>query len=659
VTWDASGIARVAYLQYPSGWILERKGGKPRGRVTLTFDDGPDPLWTPGILDLLARRGVHAAFFLIGGNAQSHPELVRREFAEGHTVGNHTFTHPDLTRVSPLRMEVELNVTEKLLELITGHHPRLFRPPYYSDAALDDAPTAQVIARASGMGYLTLGQDIDPEDFSLTDPQEIARRVLDKARDGSVILLHDGGGNRRATLAALPLILDGLAQRGIQVVDPEEAVGMRRDDLLPSAPREPIATFVAVANTVVFGVLGWIARIVGPAFGFALALLGLRAVILAICAPLQARRARRAQPVPFAGTVSVVVPAYNEETVIARTVETLLAQQPPVLEVVCVDDGSKDRTLAVLREKFDANRRVRILAKPNGGKSSALNLGFAEARGEVVVALDSDTLFAEDTVARLTAPFLDPRVAAVAGNAKVGNRVNRLTRWQALEYITAQNLERRAWDLAGAVPVVPGAVGAWRRSAVIAEGGYHEDTLAEDTDLTLRLIARGFRVVYAEHALAYTEAPETARTLLKQRFRWTYGILQACWKHKSRLFRPGGGVLGWLILPAFAVYQFMVPLVAPVVDLLFVAALVRGNALATIGYYLIFFALDLLLSMAAVLLEGEDLGLLLGLFVQRVVYRQILWLALVRSLWNAISGFAVGWGKLARTGTAQVAPTRR
>src|SRR5262249_34447113 len=206
VTWTASGIPSANYLQYPSGWILERRGGRPRGRVTLTFDDGPDPTWTPRILDALKTRGVHAAFFVIGGNAQSHPELVRREFEEGHTVGNHTFTHPDLSRVSPLRMDVELNVTERLLEWITGRHPRLFRPPYHSDQALDEAGNAQVIARASAMGYFTLGQDIDPEDYSLRDAHEIARRVLDKAKDGSVILLHDGGGNRQATVDALPLI---------------------------------------------------------------------------------------------------------------------------------------------------------------------------------------------------------------------------------------------------------------------------------------------------------------------------------------------------------------------------------------------------------------------------------------------------------------------
>ena len=483
--------------------------------------------------------------------------------------------------------------------------------------------------------------------------------MLDKAKDGSVILLHDGGGNREATVQALPLILDGLAQQGLQIVGPEEATGLSREQLLPAAPRAPAAALVAGADSLVFGFLGGVARFLGPAFGFAIGLLGLRVVLLAVFAPLQARRGRRRQYPPFQGTVSVVVPAYNEEQVIVRTVETLLLQEPRVLEVVCVDDGSKDGTLAVLRDRFRQDPRVRILAKANGGKSSALNLGFAEARGEVIVALDSDTLFARDTVERLIAPFADPRVGAVAGNAKVGNRVNRLTRWQSLEYITAQNLERRAWDLAGAVPVVPGAVGAWRRSAVLAEGGFHEDTLAEDTDLTLRLIASGHRVVYADSALAYTEAPETVRGLLKQRFRWTYVVLQACWKHKSRLFQRGGGVLGWLILPAFAVYQFLVPLVAPLVDLLLVVALARGDALATVGYYLLFFALDLTLSAAALLLEGEDLALLFGLFVQRVLYRQLLWFALVKSLWSALAGFAVGWGKLARTGTAQVAPARR
>ena len=658
VTFAPDGsLQKVDYSQYPSGWLLERRGGPTVNKVALTFDDGPDGEWTPRILDVLKQRRVHAAFFLIGSNAEQHPGLVRREMAEGHLIGNHSFTHPDLSLTSPLRFDLELNTTERLLEWLSGVHPRLLRPPYYSDGSLDDAAQAAVIARAASMGYLVLGLDIDPEDFSNHDPQEIARRVLAQAKGGSVILLHDGGGDRSATVAALPLILDGLAAQGIQVVDPVELTGMTRAELLPPAASAGTDKLVAAGDSVVFAVLSGLASALGFCFAIAIGLLALRGVVLAIAAPLQARRARRVPPPgPAPGTVSVVVPGYNEEKVICRTVESLLAQEPPVLEVVCVDDGSTDRTLAVLREKFDGHPRVRVFTKPNGGKSSALNLGFREARGEIVVALDSDTLFDPDTVAHLAAPFSDPRVAAVAGNAKVGNRVNRLTRWQALEYVTAQNLERRAWDLCAAVPVVPGAVGAWRRALVLEEGGFHEDTLAEDTDLTLRLIAAGHRVVYADRALAYTEAPETAKALLKQRFRWTYGVLQACWKYKNRLFRPRGGVLGWLILPTFAIYQFLVPLIAPIVDLLLIVSLIRGRASEIALYYFLFFALDLLLSAAAVLLEGEDLKLLLGLFVQRIAYRQLLWLALARSIWNALSGFTVGWGKLARTGSVAAQP---
>src|SRR5256885_7266293 len=249
-------------------------------------------------------RSVHAAFFLIGENAQARPDLVRREFAEGHLVGNHTFTHPDLSRVSPLRFEVELKVTEKLLEWITGRQPKLFRPPYHSDETLDEPANAQIIARASALGYLTLGQNIDPEDFAQTDPQQIASKVLLQAKNGSVILLHDGGGNRAATLAALPLILDGLARQGLRVVSPEEVTGLSREALLPPAPRAPISALVEGADMVVFGALSALARLLGPAFAFAIALLALRACLLAVLAPLQARRARRRIFKPYAGTVT-------------------------------------------------------------------------------------------------------------------------------------------------------------------------------------------------------------------------------------------------------------------------------------------------------------------------------------------------------------------
>src|SRR5207302_845275 len=198
---------------------------------------------------------------------------------------------------------------------------------------------------------------------------------------------HDGGGDRSATVAALPAILDGLVAQGIRPVGADELLGIPRDQLMPPAPRAAMSG----ADGLVFAATSALRTLVLAAFGLALGLLALRSVLLGVFAPMQARRARRGEAPPTTLTVSVVVPGYNEETVIARTVESLLAQAPPVLEVVCVDDGSTDRTLAVLREAFGANPRVRIFGKANGGKASALNVGFREARGEVVVALDSDT----------------------------------------------------------------------------------------------------------------------------------------------------------------------------------------------------------------------------------------------------------------------------
>ena len=652
---DAGGVANVRYAALPSGHVFERRGPRGGGKLALTFDDGPDPTWTPKILDVLKARGVRATFFVLGENAQAHPELIERAVAEGHLIGNHTFTHPELKNVSALRERLELTATARLLEWIAGIRPVLFRPPFHADDAFDEPRAAEAIALAASFGYRTLGHDIDPEDYAQRDPAEIARRVLAKAHSGSVILLHDAGGDRSATVAALPLIIDGLAASGVQLVPADELFGLPRAALLSSAGEAESQKAAQASDALVFGGASALRTAGHFAFWIALVLLGLRILALAVLAPLQARRKRSVQSkdllARFEPTVSVVVPAYNEEAVIERTVRTLLAQEPPVLEILCIDDGSTDATLEILEREFGHDRRVRILGKENGGKASALNLGFLQAHGELVVALDGDTLFARDTVAHLCAPFVDPRVAAVAGNAKVGNVNSALTRWQALEYITAQNLERRAWDLIAAVPIVPGAVGAWRRDVVLRAGGFHEDTLAEDTDLTLRLLAQGHRVSYAERGLAFTEAPETARGLLKQRFRWTYGVLQACWKHRRRLCRPGSGALGWLILPTFVVYQVAVPLVAPLLDVLLALSLVRGQLGGTAVAYASFLLLDGGLSALAISLEGEDLRLLRVLPVQRFAHRFLLWAALVRSLWTALSGLAVGWGKLHRTGS--------
>ena len=253
--------------------------------------------------------------------------------------------------------------------------------------------------------------------------------------------------------------------------------------------------------------------------------------------------------------VTVLIPAFNEEKVIVATVERILASDYPNLEVLVIDDGSKDHTAYIVRSHFSARPRVGVISIPNGGKANALNVGLANAPGDVVVALDADTQFERDTISRLVRWFADPAIGAVAGNAKVGNRINMITRWQALEYIVAQNLERRALSALDTLTVVPGAVGAWRRDALRELGGFPADTLAEDQDLTIAIQTAGYRVQFDPSAIAWTEAPATVQGLAKQRFRWAYGTLQCLWKYRGitfnpRLWRAGpGGAAAGLAVP--------------------------------------------------------------------------------------------------------------
>jgi len=379
----------------------------------------------------------------------------------------------------------------------------------------------------------------------------------------------------------------------------------------------------------------------------------------------------RNAPVSYTPGVSVIVPAYNEEKVIVRTVASLLAQQyAGALEVIVVDDGSSDDTAGACEAAYGHEPRVSVYRKVNGGKASALNYGIGLAEHEVVIGLDADTIFDDDTVAELVQPLADPSVAAVAGNAKVGNRINLVTRWQALEYVTSQNLDRRAFSLLDCITVVPGAVGAWRREAVLEVGGFREDTLAEDQDLTLAMRRAGYSVAYADAAVAYTEAPDTLRGLAKQRFRWSFGTLQCAWKHRDAFFRREYGSLGFIALPNVFLFQLLLPAISPVADLMFVLSILSVwlNAMAhsvdgrleyglvnleqVLTYYAIFLLVDWVAAVLAFLMEpDEEKQLTWLIFLQRFAYRQVMYWVVVRSFAAALSGRLVGWGKLDRKAT--------
>jgi peptidoglycan-N-acetylglucosamine deacetylase len=278
-------------------------------------------------------------------------------------------------------------------------------------------------------------------------------------------------------------------------------------------------------------------------------------------------------------------------------------------------------------------------------------------------------VLAPGAIAALVRPLADGRVGAVAGNAKVGNRINLVTRWQAVEYITSQNLDRRAFALLNCITVVPGAIGAWRRELVLEAGGFSHQTLAEDQDLTVALLRRGWRVAYNEAAIAYTEAPDSFAGLARQRFRWSFGTLQCAWKHRGALFRRRYGALGFVALPNVWIFQLFFPFVAPMADVLFgwslltvyVNKLQHGAEYAmqsleqVVVYYLAFLAVDWLAAIAALLMEpGEERGLSWLVLLQRFVYRQVLYWAVVKAVFAAAQGRARGWGKLVRKGSVEL-----
>ena len=664
-------IAGESYKVMPTSYVIQRYGAHP-GLIALTFDDGPDGRWTPKILDILKAKHVKATFFVIGQNMQAKPGLVQREVDEGHMVGSHTWTHPNIGETPIGQTDLELNTTQRLFEVLTGRSMRFFRPPFFGDAEPSTPNEVAPLLVAQKLGYMSVGLRIDPDDWQKPDPDLIIQRTLGRAADtgphaGQVVLLHDAGGDRSRTVAALPRLIDDLRAKGYKFVTVDELAGMTRSEALPPTSRGSVELML---DRVGFGIFRYINIGLQALFLVAIVLGLARLAFMAVLALWHRALAPGREPKmldPATGPlVSVLIPCFNEERVIVASVARILASEWKNLEVLVLDDGSSDGTSRVVSEAYENEPRVRLLTFENGGKARALNRGLTETKGDIVVALDADTLFATETIGRLARWFVDPKVGAVAGNAIVGNRLNVVTRWQALEYITAQNLERRALAALGAVTVVPGAVGAWRRKTLDELGGYPADTLAEDQDLTLACQSAGWRVEFDSEARAYTEAPDTVAGLLKQRFRWSFGTLQCLWKHRKDLFNPKHPVLGFVALPQIWLFQIFLTVASPLVDLAIVSSLIwalYGRAyhpvewspddfFRSVFYWAAFIFLDLSAGALGMALERrapwKDL---VWLPVQRFGYRQLMYYVVVKSVVTAIRGYRVGWGKLERRAT--------
>jgi cellulose synthase/poly-beta-1,6-N-acetylglucosamine synthase-like glycosyltransferase/peptidoglycan/xylan/chitin deacetylase (PgdA/CDA1 family) len=619
------------------------------GTVALTFDDGPDPVWTPQILDVLKRNHVHATFFVVGTQVVAHPELVRRIVADGHQIGVHTFTHPDLARLAPWQRSLELRETQLAVAGAAGVTTALLRPPYSSrNDALDDADWS-VLRQASAAGYVTVLSTQDARDWRRPGVGRIVADATPRGHAGQIVLLHDAGGDRSQTVTALSTLIPRLKARGFRFATVGAAVGMagpvQRAGLADRLQGMALIDVLRAGDRTV-----WLLGVLMYAAG---AISVLRAAVVLVAARrhrrLRSRRPGRAWGPPVTEPVSVIVPAYNESAGIEAAVRSLLASDHPV-EIIVVDDGSTDGT-ADLVESLRLPG-VRVIRQRNAGKPAALNAGLAAARCELVVMVDGDTVFEPGTVRTIVQPFADPRVGAVSGNAKVVNRGGLLGRWQHIEYVVGFNLDRRLFDLAECMPTVPGAVGAFRRRALLALGGVSDVTLAEDTDLTMALCRAGWRVVYEEGAVAWTEAPASLNALWRQRYRWCYGTLQAMWKHRGALLQRGAaGKLGRRGLVYLLLFQVLLPLLAPVVDIFAVYGLLFLDPLRIAGLWLAFLLLQLLMGLYAFRLDGERPGPLWSLPLQQFVYRQLMYLVVIQSLFTAVSGSRLRWQRMERYGS--------
>ncbi|MFI6565377.1 bifunctional polysaccharide deacetylase/glycosyltransferase family 2 protein [Streptomyces sp. NPDC050534] len=686
------------------GPILTFRGGRaatvsvPKKTIALTFDDGPNPTYTPQVLKILQENDVPATFFLVGSMVSRYPGIVRDMVQQGSEVGIHTFTHVDLSYQSDARVDREMEQTQLALAGAAGITTTLFRAPYSSETDAIDNYSWPVYKRLGQEGYTSVFVDTDSDDWKKPGVSKIVDWATPKGTSGAAVLMHDAGGDREQTIAALPAYIKKMKAKGytfttVSGVIEKQNAGSRQTAArgtgaaaaaatpgatgeqpgtgpnrqaaqggsaagrLQAAHRKATGATLYEGKALIVAVA--VAEYALPVLSVGLMVVGVAVmgrfgmmVILARRHYRQRNRRRFAWGPPVTRPVSVIVPAYNEKECIANTLESLSRSTHPI-EVIVVDDGSTDGTSEIAREAAYAlgMTNVRVIRQENAGKPAALNNGVRSASCDLVVMMDGDTVFEPETVRRLVQPFADPGVGAVAGNAKVGNRNTVIGAWQHIEYVMGFNLDRRMYDLLRCMPTIPGAIGAFRREAVLQAGGMSEDTLAEDTDITIAMHRAGWRVVYEEHARAWTEAPGSLKQLWSQRYRWSYGTMQALWKHRKSLTDKGpSGRFGRVGMPLVVIFQIVTPVCAPLIDVFTAYSMVFVDFTAALLAWLAVLAVQLVCAAYAFRLDREKYRYLLMMPLQQLAYRQMMYLVLIHSCITALTGGRLRWQKLKRTG---------
>jgi len=715
---DGASGSKVPDKILNGGPIVSFRGGQatstsvPSKTIALTFDDGPNPTYTPEVLEILEKYDVPATFFVVGSMVSRYPSIVKDMVDQGNEVGIHTFTHVDLSYQSDARIRREMTQTQLALAGAAGITTTLFRAPYSSETDAIDNYSWPVYKKLGEEGYTSVFVDTDSDDWKKPGVSKIVKWATPSGTSGASVLMHDAGGNRDQTMKALPKYIEKMKAKGYTFTtisgvieaqnaggpagqqsnqqagtpttgaptagtgagtgtaangeQPQGAAGGQNGAAangqdaaarLQAAHREATGATLYEGKALVAAVA--VAEWTVPTLSVGLVIVGVAVMgrfgMMLILARrhYRIRNKRRFSWGPtVTRPVTVIVPAYNEKECIANTLESLAKSTHPI-EIIVVDDGSEDGTSEISREAARSlgMTNVRVIRQENAGKPAALNNGVRNASYDIVIMMDGDTVFEPDAVHQLVQPFADPEVGAVAGNAKVGNRNTIIGAWQHIEYVMGFNLDRRMYDLLRCMPTIPGAIGAFRREAVLQVGGMSEDTLAEDTDITIAMHRAGWRVVYQEHARAWTEAPGSLKQLWSQRYRWSYGTMQALWKHRKSLTDKGpSGRFGRIGMPLVVIFQIITPVFAPLIDVFTAYSMIFVDFQAALYAWLAVLGIQLVCAAYAFKLDKEKYRYLLMMPLQQLAYRQMMYLVLIHSCITALTGGRLRWQKLKRTG---------
>lgn len=351
--------------------------------------------------------------------------------------------------------------------------------------------------------------------------------------------------------------------------------------------------------------------------------------------------------------VDILLPMYNEAKVVLQTIENLLNIKYNDFSIVVIDDGSTDGSWDLVKGRYGGNPRVKLIKQRNAGKSAALNTGMSRSQSEIIVTIDADTWVRADALANIVGFFQDKRVAAVSGHIKVGNRVNLLTTMQYFEYVAIWDNDRAFSDAVNGILIVPGSLGAFRRSAADAVGGFRSEMIAEDTELTLRLLFSDYVIRNAPDAVAYTEAPDNLRMFFRQRVRWTTGLTQGLVKHCRKLFGHGNLYVAYLILPFTWLFRVLFPLVLPFADYYFLYAFVVQRRHEVLVWWFAVIISEAFVNLFILDKNGERVGVFKLILLQRL-YRHLLFCNYWFIFAKWLDGSLFKWGKISRKGNIRL-----